>query len=290
MSKEQKSTIILMTTALIWGVGFVAQTAAMNYMDAFTFNAVRFILGGLALTPVFLSMEKGLTRSTIKAGLAGGSIVFIAASLQQFGIAFTGVAGKAGFITGLYIVLVPILGMFVGRKTTRFVWAGAVMATIGLYFISAPQGLAEMDIGSILLIVGAFCWALHILVVDRFVNDIKPLGFSAVQCLTCGVLSLFAAFIFDDIQVANIVAGYIPVIYAGLISACIAYTLQIIGQKHVPPGKSAIILSIETVVAAVAEAIILGVFLTSQEYFGGGLIFAGIIISQFRAHRSKIPS
>lgn len=275
-------------TSVIWGIGFVAQSAAMNYMEPFIFNAARFGLGGLALVPVVILLEKqGINRATVKAGIIGGLIVFIAAALQQWGIVITGSAGKSGFVTGLYIVLVPILGMFVGRKTTLFVWMGAILATIGLYFISAPGNLRYIDIGVLFLIAGAFGWAIHILVIDHFIagvpeQSVRPLGFSAIQCLVCAAASFAVAFAFEDVQIANITAGYLPVLYSALISVGIAYTLQIVAQKHVSPGRCAVIISVEAVVAAIGEAILLGVFLSTRGYFGGGLIFAGVIISQLR--------
>ena len=277
---ERRATALLIITALIWGVGFVAQRAAMDFMGPFTYNALRFGLGGLSLIPVVIVLEKGgVGWHTVKAGLIGGGVLFAAATLQQIGIGITGSAGKAGFITGLYIVLVPILGMFVGRRASRYVWAGALLAVLGLYFISVPEGLSYIDLGVLLLIACAFGWAVHILVVDRFAAGIKPLGFSVVQCLVCSLLSLAAALTFEDIHAADIVAGYIPLIYSAFVSVLIAYTLQIVGQKHVPPGRSAIIFSMESVVAAVAEAAILGVFLSGRGYFGGGLIFLGIVIA-----------
>ena len=287
MSKDMRYTLLLSLTAVIWGVGFVAQRAAMYHMGPLTFNGVRFILGGLSLIPVIMVMEKGgVNRATVIAGSVGGCIVFVAAGLQQWGISVTGSASVAGFISGMYIVLVPILGMLVGRKASLFVWIGAVSATAGMYFMSVPVGTNTLDLGSILLLAGAFGWAIHILVVDRFVVGIKPISFSVVQCLICGLLSLTAAFIIEDVQFSQIQAGYLPIIYSAFISVGIAYTLQIVGQKYVPPGRAAIIFSMESVMAAVAEAVLLGIFLDGRGYAGGGLIFAGILISQIQRRRN----
>ena len=283
ISKEQRSTALLIIAALIWGLGFVAQRAAMDYMGPFTFNAVRFGLGGLSLIPMVIILEKsGINRITIIAGLAAGSVLFIAAALQQWGIMITGSASKAGFITGLYIVLVPVLGTFVGRKASKYVWIGAMLASVGLYMIGVPEGLTGIDIGSIALLICAFGWAIHILVVDRFVERIKPLGFSVVQCLVCSIFSFAVAFIFEDVQVAHITAGYLPIMYSAFISVGIAYTLQIVGQRYVPPGRSAIIFSTESIFGAIGEAVLLGAFLTGRGYIGGIIIFMGIIISQIR--------
>ena len=288
MSKEQFSTALLVLTALIWGLGFVAQRAAMDYMGPFTFNAVRFGLGGLSLIPIVIMMEKGcINRITIAAGLAAGSVLFVAAALQQWGIMVTGSASKAGFITGLYIVLVPVLGMFVGRKASKYVWIGAMLASVGLYMISVPEDLTAVNIGSIALLICAFGWAIHILVIDRFVGRIRPLGFSVVQCLVCSVLSFAVAFAFEDVQISHIAAGYLPIIYSAFISVGIAYTLQIVGQRHVPPGRSAIIFSMESIFGAIGEVILLGAFLSVRGYIGGGIIFTGIVISQIQRKRKK---
>ena len=288
LSKERRSTILLILAALIWGVGFVAQRAAMDFMGPFTFTGLRFGFGGLALIPLALSFEKGgFNKNTLKAGLAAGTVLFAGAALQQMGIAITGSASKAGFITGMYIVLVPILAMVLGRKTSVYVWIAAVFATAGLYFIAVPDGWGAVDFGSALLLVGAICWALHILVVDRFVAKIRPLSFSVAQCLICSVFSLAAAFAFEDLQVNSIVAGYVPLLYSAFISVCIAYTLQIIGQKHVAPARSAIIFSMESLIAAIGEVLLFGVSMTGRGYAGGGLIFVGILISQLRRKGRK---
>lgn len=282
MTKETRSTLLLSCTAIIWGVGFVAQSVAMNYMGPLTFNAVRFLLAGIALIPVIKFFEGGIDKHSIKGGLVCGFVCFIGATLQQFGILFTGSAGMAGFISGLYIIIVPILGVFLGRKAGLPVWVGAALAVIGLYLISSPDDITAIDMGTLLLIACAFAWAIHIFLIDKFVAKAKPLGISMVQCFVIGTFSFIAAFIFEDIQPVSIVSGYLPILYSAFISIGIAYTLQFVGQKHVPPGRSAVIFSMESVVAAISEVIILGTFLATTGYIGGALIFAGIIISQRR--------
>jgi len=283
LSREQRSTLILISTALIWGIGFVAQRAAVYYMGTFTFTGIRFGLGGLALIPLALFLEKGgLNKDALKAGLAAGVVLFCGASLQQWGIEITGSAGMAGFITGMYIIIVPILGIFMRRRTSRYVWLGAFIAFVGLYFISVTDGMGLVDFGSAVMLVGAFFWALHILVVDRFAAKVPPLSFSVAQCLVCAALSMAAAFAFEDVQPARIAAGYLPIMYSAFISVCIAYTLQIVGQKHVSPARSAVIFSMESVIAAIGEVILFGVSMEMRGYAGGGLIFLGILISQAR--------
>jgi len=291
MSKEQRYTIILLFAAVIWGFGFVAQRAAMDHMGPLVFNGIRFGLGGLSLIPMVLFIEKkdGFNKATLKAGLICGLVLFVAAALQQWGMAATGSAAKTGFITGLYIVLTPILGMFMGRKTHKFVWVGAIFATVGLYFIANPGELG-LSLGVLALLAGALAWSTHILVIDRFAKEASPLGLSVVQCLVCAVPSLGAAFIFEDVQLVQISAGYIPVLYSALVSVCIAYTLQVLGQRHVAPGKSAIIFSLESVVGAGGEAFILGAFMDVRGYIGGALIFAGIVVSQLKGCRKILKN
>lgn len=281
MSKDQRSTLMLLITSIIWGIGFVAQRAGGYFMDPFTFNFVRFALGGFALVPVLFKLEQGkISRTTAIAGLIGGTVVFIAVNLQQWGVIITGSASKAGFITGLYIIFVPILGILIKRKAPKNVWVGAVLAAVGLYFLSAPGDQFNIDIGTVILLICAFFWAVHILVIDRFIEGARPIGFSIMQCVAVSGLSFVAALIFGDIQPANILAGWLPVAYAAFVSTGIAYTLQVVAQQHVPPGRSAVIFSSESIWATTAEAILLGTFLSALGYVGGGLIVAGIIVAQ----------
>jgi len=287
MTKELRYSAILLLTAFIWGIGFVAQRAAMDHMGPFTFNAVRFGLGALALIPVIMIMEKGFDRATVKAGLIVGVILFFAAALQQWGIAATGSAAKSGFITGLYIILTPILGIFFGRNTHKFVWLGAILATFGIYFIANP-GTLGFDLGVVALLACAVVWAIHILAIGHYAASIKPLGFTSMQCAICAIFSTFAAFVFEDVQFAQITAGYIPILYSGLVSVFIAYTLQVVAQRHVAPAKSAVIFSMESVFGAGGEALILGAFLDVRGYIGGILIFAGIIVSQLVSFGRKM--
>ena len=289
INKQHLATVAIVVTSIIWGFGFVAQLIAMNYMDPFIFNALRFALGGFSLIPLVLLMEKGpINRSTVIAGITGGVVVFVASGLQQFGIVLTGSAGKSSFITGLYIILVPILGTLSGKKASRYVWAGAVLATGGIYLISGPTHLASLDLGTLLLMINAFCWAIHILVVDRFMGeDAKPVGFSMIQSFVCAGLSGVTALIFENPQMEDVVSGMMPLLYAGLVSVGVAYTLQMVGQKYISPGRSAIIFSMESVVGAVGEAVILGALLSPLGYAGGGLIFIGILVSQLDMFSKK---
>ena len=284
-------TISLFITALIWGLAFVAQRLGAG-MGSFTFNGVRFLLGAASLIPVIFVLERGpvsakALKYTALAGIGGGVILFIAASLQQFGVALTGSAGKSGFITGLYTVLVPVLGVFLGRKTGVLTWIGAACAVLGLYLLSVPD-IRNIEAGDVVLLIGAFFWAGHILFIDRFIHSIKVIRFSMIQAFTCGLLSLASAFLFEKVTLGGISAGIIPILYCGLLSTGVAYTLQSIGQKGVEPAKAAIIFSLETLFSALGGAWLLGEKMDARGYAGCVFIFAGIIVSQLTFKKREV--
>jgi drug/metabolite transporter (DMT)-like permease len=282
-------SVCLFTTAVIWGLAFVAQRVGADYMGTFTFNGVRFLLGAVSLIPVILILERGQSadnKLTLMTGIGGGVILFTASSLQQFGVVLTGSAGKAGFLTGLYTVLVPVLGIFLRRKTRILTWAGAVSAAIGLYLLSVPD-MGSINTGDIALVIGAFFWAGHIIFIDWFANRIKAISFSMVQFFTCGLLSLICAFLFETVRLSDISAGIIPILYGGLLSVGVAYTLQCVGQKGVEPARAAIIFSLEALFAAVGGAVILGETMSLRGYAGCAFIFAGIIASQVTVKRKE---
>jgi drug/metabolite transporter (DMT)-like permease len=292
-NKEVISTALLFMTAVIWGVAFVAQRSGMDYMGAFTFNGARFLLGAVSLLPVAALFEKTdgdrvRIRHTYKAAFLSGLVLFTAASLQQLGIAITLSAGKAGFITGLYIVLTPVLSSFLGKKTGVKVWIGAVFASAGLYLLSVQGGDAGgASIGDLALVGCAFFWAMQIIVIDRYAGNIHPLRFAITQFAVCGVLSFACAFMLEDVRPAALISGYVPVLYSAFFSVGVAYTVQIFGQKHVEPSKAALIFSAESLFGAVGGWLLLGEVLSARAYIGCLLIFAGIIISQFNLKKSR---
>jgi drug/metabolite transporter (DMT)-like permease len=278
--------LYLLLAALIWGFAFVAQVAGMDYVESFTYTGVRFFLGALSLIPVIRIFEKDADepRKKIKTALYGtlcGVVLFTAVNFQQFGIVFTNSAGKSGFITGLYIVIVPIMGIFLGKKTNIYIWLGAALAVVGLYLLSCPNGIGSITIGDAVLLIGAFFWAIHILIIDRFIGESYVIRFSMWQFLVCASLSAGAAFIFETPRIENILAGYVPILYGGIFSAGLAYTFQTLGQREVPAAKAAIVFSLESLFSAVGGAILLGELMTAKSYVGCGFIFAGIILSQF---------
>ena len=284
-TKKIKSTILLFLTAIIWGFAFVAQRVGAEFVGAFTFNGIRFLLGTISLIPVILIFEKEKFnkekfKKTLFSGLLAGIVLFIASTLQQFGVEITGSAGKAGFLTGLYIVLVPLIRFVMGKKTSILTFFGAVFAVVGLFFLCMTGDEISFGIGDVVLIIGAFFWAGHILVVDKFVNDVSPLKFSMTQFFVCGFLSIIFALFTEEIEFSAIQSAGIPILYGGLMSVGVAYTCQILGQKDADPTFASIVFSTESVFSAIGGAIILHEIMSGRGYLGCVLIFIGIILSQ----------
>lgn len=288
-NREMKANMLLMLTAAIWGFAFVAQRVGMQYVGAFTFNGVRFALGSISLIPliIYFRQKKAAERteetdntSALLPGLIAGSILFIGASLQQIGLIYT-TAGKAAFITGLYIVLVPILGIFLKQRIGVNTWLGVVLAVVGLYFLSVNEDFSIAK-GDLLEIIGAFFWASHILVIDYFTKKVDALELSFVQFAACSVLSVVTALIFEDIVISGLSQALVPILYGGLFSVGIAYTLQVVAQRHAKPSHAAIILSMETVFAAIGGAILLRENLGGRGYFGCALMLAGMLLTQVK--------
>lgn len=286
-NREMKSNMLLILTAAIWGFAFVAQRVGMQYVGAFTFNGVRFALGSISLIPLIIYFKNKKTAeqteetdnaSALVPGIIAGSVLFFGASLQQAGLAYT-TAGKAAFITGLYIVLVPLLGIFLKQRTGLNTWIGVVLAASGLYFLSVNEGFT-IAFGDLLEIIGAFFWAVHILVIDHFTKKVDALKLSFVQFAMCSGLSIITAFIFEDISMSGISQAAIPILYGGLLSVGVAYTLQVVAQKHAKPSHAAIILSMETVFAAIGGALLLKENLGARGYFGCALMLAGMLLTQ----------
>ena len=293
--KKLKSNILLFATAIIWGFAFVAQRMGAEFVGAFTFNGVRFALGALSLIPVIMIFEhkdceiekhNRKMKLTLISGLVAGLVLFIASALQQVGVEITQSAGKAGFITGLYTVLVPVFGIFLKRKTGINIWFGAILAVCGMFLLCVNEKTG-IGFGDVILIIGAVFWALHILVIDHFGDSIYSLRFACVQFVVCAVLGIAFAFIFEDVEIAAIKSAGIPILYGGLLSVGVAYTCQILGQKDADPTYASIVFSTESVFSAIGGAIILHEVMTGRGYVGCVLIFAGIVISQLTGIKLK---
>jgi drug/metabolite transporter (DMT)-like permease len=292
-SSTSKSNILLLLAAMLWGFAFVAQRAGMEHVGPFIFNGVRFALGGISLLPLILVNRKRRSGNdlpsasrkifTLGGGLAGLAL-FIAASFQQIGIIYT-TAGKAGFITGLYVIIVPILGLLGRQRTDVGTWMGAVIAATGLYFLSVTENFT-ISPGDLLVLISAFFWAVHVHIIGWFSARTDPIKLAFFQFLACSALSLAAAFSTETISVQALSRAIIPILYGGLVSVGIAFTLQVVGQRHAHPAPAAIILSLETVFAVIGGWLILSENLSPRDGVGCALMLAGMFLSQI--NRSKI--
>ena len=264
----------------------------MEFMGPFTFNAITFFIGAISLIPVILIFDKqkpdAAARKLLwKYGLICGLVLFGASNLQQIGVDLTNSAGKSGFITGLYIILVPIAGIFMKRSAGIFTWIGAVFALVGMYFLCVQDGLGGLTPGDWALFAGAFFWTAHIIVIDRFAPHVSALRLSQIQFVICGALCAIVALTTETIVPSLLLAGLAPMLYRGLGSIGTAYTLQIIGQRHVAPAKASVIFSLESVFSAIGGAILIHEVMTGRAYFGCALIFCGILLSQIRLKAKK---
>lgn len=288
--KEFKSELLLLLAAAIWGFAFVAQRVGAQYVGTYTFNGVRFALGSLSLIPLILYFDKKSKGNeplpeykkpksyTLLAGGCMGVVLFIASSLQQIGLSYTS-AGKAGFITGLYIVIVPILGLFLKHHISKLTWMSVILAVVGLYFLSVTSSFT-MAKGDVFEIIGALFWAVHILLIDNFTKKADPLKLSFIQFAACSVLSLAVALITENITASGLINAAIPILYGGICSVGIAYTLQAVAQKNAKPSHAAIILSMESVFASIGGLLILHENLGARGYLGCALMLAGVLLSQ----------
>lgn len=288
-SRTTRANILLLLTAMIWGAAFVAQRVGMDHMGPLTFNAVRFALGSAALLPLIAFLDKKRTvapppfSTLLKGGVLMGLALFLGAWLQQFGLCYT-TAGKAGFITGLYVVFVPLIGIFLGQRYGTGTWAGAGLAIAGMYLLSVTESFS-MDKGDALVLMSAFFWGIHVLLVGRLTQGIKTVDavrLAAIQFATCSVISFAGAAATEDITLAGLRDGLIPILYGGLMSVGVAYTLQVVAQRDARPAPAAIILSLEAVFAALTGWLMLDEILTTQAVIGCALMLCGMIWSQAR--------
>lgn len=302
------ANVMLFATAIIWGFAFVAQVLGSDFVPPFTFNGIRFLLGSVSLIPVycFFEKEKELTLSekrarhkrTAMGAVCGGLCLFIASGLQQYGATLTRDPGKAGFITGLYTVLTPILYFLIfHRKTGWNTWIGCVLATVGLYLLCLREGQGSMfGVGELVMLLGSFFWAGHIIIVDRFIAHVSPLRFSSWQFFVCGALGLLTGAIFEDATVQGVWNGKWAILFCGILSVGVAFTLQVLAQKRSEPTFAAIIFSTESVFAAVGgllwnlvtpESLHVDQDILPIGYIGCLVIFGGIVLSQINFPRKQ---
>lgn len=285
-----KNASMLILTAFIWGTAFVAQSVGMDFLEPFTFNGVRSLIGGIVLLPcIFLirrinaragepEREEGTRKDLIIGGILCGLLLFAASSLQQIGIVYT-TAGKAGFITAFYIVIVPVLGVFLHKRIGWKVWTAVVMALAGLYFLCMTEKLT-VGKGDLYIFLCALIFSVHILVIDHFSPRVDGVKMSCIQFFTCGIVSLIPMFVWETPKVDNLLAGWVPLLYAGVLSCGVAYTLQVVGQKNVNPAIASLLLSLESCFSVLAGWLILGERLSTREFAGCILMFAAIILAQ----------
>lgn len=289
-NKRLGANMLLLLAAAIWGFAFVAQRVGSKYLGAFAFNGIRFALGSISLIPLMIYFDKtkkgsrSISRLTYRRsvfyGIIAGIIVYAGSAFQQIGITYT-TAGKAGFITGLYIVFVPIIGIFLNHKIEKSSWIGVISAVIGLYLLSV-NGNFKIGFGDLLEVIGAVFWAMQIIIIGYLSIRMDALKLSFIQFTTCSFLSLATALIFEKITLSGILQSLIPLLYGGFLSVGVAYTLQVIAQKNAKPSHAALIMSMESVFGAIGGAIILGERMSVRGYMGCILIFSGILISQFK--------
>ncbi|MEI7884388.1 MAG: DMT family transporter [Clostridia bacterium] len=300
MMKRLQGSLILSITAIIWGTSFVLQKIGMNYMEPFTYGAARFLIGGVILLPIILLFSvlakkraKNQARAKLKSkkqtkdlyfgGILCGCALFLGASSQQWGITTT-TAGKAGFITALYIVLVPLFGIFMKKRISLLTGLGVGLAVIGLYLLMVKEGFM-VQVGDAFVLFGTVFWALHIVVVDIFAEKTDGLKLSFIQFITAGLLSTFAAIVFEHPKVEMLVSSAILIIFTAGVIVGVAYTLQVIGQKYTSPTVAAIILSLEAVFAVISGAVFLGEAMSTRELIGCLFMFVAVIITQVKPQK-----
>ena len=292
MKTKITSIFLLLLTAMIWGFAFVAQVEGAEYLGPFTLNGVRFLISIISLLPVVLIFEKGKSepkerRATVRASLLAGTVLFCASMLQQFGIHITASAGISGFITGLYTVFIPIACfLFFKQKTGLNVLLGAICAVLGLFLLCYKVGEGfSVGLGEILLFIGAFFWTAHVVIVDRLGKSIRSLHFAWGQFAVCAVLGCIGMFIFEEPTVTSLVTAKWSLLYCGVLSSGVAYTLQIIAQKRSDPTFAGIVLSTESVFSAIGGAIFGIDSISILGYVGCAIIFFGIVLSQLNVRK-----
>lgn len=297
MKRKSTNNFLLALTAFIWGSAFVAQSVGMDYLGPFTFNSIRCLMGGIVLIPELLLFKRngrkksqeqvaevagagiGSRKDLIVGGICCGLALAAGSSLQQIGLVYT-TAGKAGFITALYIVIVPVMGILLGKRVRLKVWIGVVLAATGMYFLCITEGFSIAK-GDFFVFLCAAAFSVHILVIDSFAPKVDGVALSCIQFFVCGILCAVPMLVSEQPQISQIMEAWVPLAYAGVLSCGVAYTLQVVAQKNTDPAVASLILSLESVFSVLAGWVILGERLSGRELFGCALVFTAVILAQF---------
>ncbi len=288
-----KGIILLLITAIVWGSSFVAQEIGMKSIDAFTFTGIRTALGAIALLPIVLIINKGmdLRKSTLKMGLILGIVFSIAQNFQQFAFYYS-TSGKIAFITAFYMFFVPLFSVFLGKKIKLLTWLAILMGLFGLFLLCInPSDLTKINLGDVLALICAVFYAVQIMLIEKFTeNDISGVQLSFMQFTVAAVISIIAMFIFEHPVIADIKTAAPSLLYSGIMSCGVAYTFQIIGQKHANPVVASLLMCMESVFAVIAAALVLHQGMSLREGAGCVIMFAAIVISQLSESLSQRPS
>ncbi len=284
-----RQSALLLLAATIWGVAFVAQSVGMEYVGPFTFLASRSVIGALVLVPYIVLRDRNaekikqennsVSKMLVVGGVCCGCLLFLASILQQIGIMYTTV-GKSGFITAMYIVIVPVLSIFLKKRAGIKIWLSVVLAVVGLYFLCMSPGSISLQKGDVLTFLCAIVFSFHILTVDYFAPRIDGVKLSCIQFATCGLLSAIGMFLFETPTIEAVLEAWLPILYAGALSSGVAYTLQIVGQRGMNPTVASLLMSMESVISVLAGWIILQQILLGRELIGCVLMFTAIILVQ----------
>ncbi len=290
-NKNLLGTAQLLLAAFIWGSAFVAQSKGMDHVGPLTFLSVRFFIGGFVLIPIILIRNRiaksnpayrpqnnGGTKTLLLGGAVCGILLAIASGFQQFGILYTSV-GNAGFITTLYVIFVPLCGLFFRKTPSANIWVSVVIATLGLYLLCMTDSFS-LSFGDTLILICAVCYTAHIMVVDRFAEKTDPVKLSCIQFLTVGIVAAVPAIIFETATLQNLLNAWLPILYAGILSSGVAFTLQVVAQRYTEPTIAAITMSFESVFAVLSGCVVLHDIPTTREIWGCIVMFCAIILAQ----------
>ncbi|PKP19101.1 MAG: EamA family transporter [Bacteroidetes bacterium HGW-Bacteroidetes-21] len=285
IKRRLTANLILLLAAVIWGFAFVAQRKGMDYIGPFLFNGIRFLMGAIFILPVALHFKKKnkisgpvFSTSEMTSGALLGLFLFLGASAQQIGITST-TAGNAGFITGLYVIFVPIISIIFRQKIPKIIWPAAMLSLAGLYLLSVQDNFTIFR-GDVWVFAGAFLWAIHVLLIGLFTQKHEPVSLAFIQFIACGILSMAAALSFETIQAESIYLAWGPLLYGGIMSVGIAFTLQLVGQQNAHPATASLLLSSESLFAALGGWLILNETMTMKAMIGCAFILSGIILVQ----------